>query len=372
MENYENNQERFYFGITPEYFTRMNLSPEEPLLYAYCFSDYEKYNEYIPKKLEENYKKLDKKYLEKLPFDYKEKVKKVKEGMKINQEFFSKVSSLYINDLNYIQLTNEDISKFEDEEMPFLSKYFLEILTREWAEEGKEERSKTITPIIQELKKYYNYENKALMEKGVNVLVIGSHFMRVPFELAKLGYYVEANEKNYSYLLVANYLFNYSKKNESLICPRISSFCSSFTEESVTKKHSIPDVDIWEELKNIDNDGLTVYKGDFEYDYGETKEYFDCVITNFSTELAQNIISFTEMVNHVLKKGGIWINLGGLNNVYSEYGGFDLTWDEWKHVILNSGFEMKREETPVLPYCQIKGHSLPYTVGTVFFTVQKK
>ena len=210
------------------------------------------------------------------------------------------------------------------------------------------------------------------MEKGVNVLVIGSHFMRVPFELAKLGYYVEANEKNYSYLLVANYLFNYSKKNESLICPRIGSFCSSFTEESVTKKHYIPDVDIWEELKNINNDGLTVYKGDFEYDYGETKEFFDCVVTNFSTELAKNIISFTEMVNHVLKKGGIWINLGGLNNVFSEYGGFDLTWDEWKHVILNSGFEMKREEKPVVPYCQIKGHSLPYTVGTIFFTVQKK
>ena len=78
------------------------------------------------------------------------------------------------------------------------------------------------------------------------------------------------------------------------------------------------------------------------------------------------------MVNNVLKKGGVWINLGGLTNMYAEYGGFDLTWEEWKHVILKSNFSIKNEETPVIPFCQIKGHSLPYTFGTVFFTAQKK
>ena len=80
--------------------------------------------------------------------------------------------------------------------------------------EGKEERSKCITPIIQELKKYYDYEDKALMEKGVNVLSIGCRFGRILYELAKLGYTVEGNERSYLFLLVANYLFNYSKKME--------------------------------------------------------------------------------------------------------------------------------------------------------------
>ena len=70
------------------------------------------------------------------------------------------------------------------------------------AEEGKEEREKCLTPIIQELKKYYDYENKDLMQKGVNVLSIGFRFGRILYELAKLGYAVEGNERNYQFVLL--------------------------------------------------------------------------------------------------------------------------------------------------------------------------
>jgi hypothetical protein len=70
---------KFDFDITPEYFTRENVSPAYPQLVSTSFLYYEYYNQYIPNKIEENYKKLDAKYLSKLPFDYKEKVKKVRE-----------------------------------------------------------------------------------------------------------------------------------------------------------------------------------------------------------------------------------------------------------------------------------------------------
>lgn len=116
------------------------------------FLNYEYYNEYIPNKIENNYKKLEPKYLAKLPFDYKEKVKKVREGMKTNQAFFSKVANLYMNTFNNVNVTNEQIDNFQYQEQTFIGKYFLELLTREWTEEGKEERSKSITPVIQELK----------------------------------------------------------------------------------------------------------------------------------------------------------------------------------------------------------------------------
>jgi hypothetical protein len=95
------------------------------------------------------------------------------------------------------------------------------------------------------------------------------------------------------------------------------------------------------------------------------------VVTVFGTDETKNLINFTEVVHNVLKKGGIWINMGGLNNIYSEYGGFDLTWEEWRHVIIKTGFDIKKEERPVLPYIKIEGHSLPHTLGAVFFTVQK-
>ena len=367
----EKTEEKINFDITPEYFTKLNLSPIYTKLCVLCFLNYEKYNEYIPNKLESNYQKLEPKYLAKLPFDYKEKVKKVKEGIKTNQDFFAKVASPYIGLFENIQISDHYFNNFQHQEQPFIGKLFLQLLTREWAEEGKGERSKTILPAIQELKNYYNYEDKALMEKGVNVLVIGSRFGRTVYELAKLGYNVEANERNYLYLIVANYLFNYSKKNENCICPRISSFCSSFTEESVTKKHYLPDVDISEELKNLRKDAITITKRGFEVEYSNIKDKFDCVITIFSTDETENLINFTENVNKVLKKGGIWINFGGLSSVYSGYGCIDLTWEEWKHIILHCGFEFKREEQPVIPYCKIEGNSLPHTVGTVFFTAQK-
>ena len=367
----EKTQERFKFDITPEYFTKYELIPIYPKLCALCFLNYEKYNEYIPNKLENNYQKLEPKYLAKLPFDYKEKVKKVKEGIKTNQDFFTKISSPYIDKFADVKISEHYLNNFQDQEQSFIGKFFLQLLIREWAEEGKEERSKSILPVIQELKNYYNYEDKALMDKGINVLVIGSRFGRIVYELAKLGYKVEANERSYLYLIVANYLFNYSKKNENCICPRISSFCSSFTEESVIKKHYFPDVDISEDLKNVKEDNIKITKRDFEVEYSKTKDKFDCVVTIFSTDEIQNIISFTEKVNDVLKKGGIWINIGGLSSVYSGYGAIDLTWEEWKHIIMHSGFYIKREEQPIIPYCKIEGNSLPHTIGTVSFTAQK-
>ena len=371
MSGTEKKEEKFDFDITREYFSKLNIYPTYPKLCTYCFQDYEVYNEYIPNKIESNYQKLEPKYLEKLPFDYKEKVKKVKEGMKTNQEFFNKIVNLYSDKFNDVEVSYETINQFENEEQPYMGKVFLEILTREWTEEGGKERSKSIPLVNKEKKKYYNYEDKSIMEKGVNVLVIGFRFGRMLYELAKLGYKVEGNERSYFYMLIANYIFNYSKKNENCICPRISSFCSSFTEDSVTRKHYFPDVDINEDLKNVKKENFTITKRDFETEYENKKDLFDCVITPFSTEEARNIINFTEIINNVLKKGGIWINVGSIRNLYAEYGGFDLTWDEWKHVILKSGFEIKNEEKLVLPYCQIEGHSLPYTMGTIFFTAQK-
>ena len=365
------NESKIDFGITPEYFSKLNITPIYIKLCYLSLLNYEYYNEYIPNKLETNYKNLESKYLSKLPFDYKEKVKKVKEGIKINQNFYNKIANMYKGKFDYIKLTEAQIRDFDYQQQGFLSKFFLQILVRDWAEEGKEERSKTILPVIQELKNYYNYENKTLLEKGINILVIGSRFGRIVYELAKLGYNVEANETNFFYLFVANYLFNYSKKNENCICPRISSFCSSFTEESVIKKHFFPDEDILSDLKNIKKDSIKVTKKVFEEEYLNKKDLFDCVITLFSTDETSNIINFTEMVNSVLKKGGIWINLGGLSSIYTDFGGLDLTWEEWKHIILKSGFEIKKDERPVVPFCKIEGHSLPFAVGSVFFTARK-
>ena len=109
----EKTEEKFNFDITPEYFTKLNLSPIYTKLCALCLLNYEKYNEYIPNKLESNYQKLEPKYLAKLPFDYKETVKKVKEGIKTNQDFFTKVASPYIGLFEDIKISDHYLNNFE-------------------------------------------------------------------------------------------------------------------------------------------------------------------------------------------------------------------------------------------------------------------
>ena len=111
--------EKFNFDITPEYFQRLNISADPPYMYALLFLNYEYYNYYIPEKIEENYKKLDKKYLDKLPFKYQDKVQKVKDGMKINQDFFTKIANLYINTFKYVKVSKEYIDNFQHAEMNF-------------------------------------------------------------------------------------------------------------------------------------------------------------------------------------------------------------------------------------------------------------
>ena len=54
--------------------------------------------------------------------------------------------------------------------------------------------------------------------------------------------------------------------------------------------------------------------GDFSVVFGqiEFKEHFDAVTTCFFIDTAPNVIKYIETINHCLKQGGIWINIGPL------------------------------------------------------------
>ena len=130
-------QEKFDFDITPECYTKLNLSPADVKIYYLALLNYEQYHQYIPDKIDANYKKIDQKYISKLPFDYKEKVKKVREGIKTNQAFFTKVASLYVDKFRTVNITNEQFQKYQISEQDFINKLFLQLLTREWLKRAK-------------------------------------------------------------------------------------------------------------------------------------------------------------------------------------------------------------------------------------------
>jgi len=60
--------------------------------------------------------------------------------------------------------------------------------------------------------------------------------------------------------------------------------------------------------------------GDFLEVYGtiHQKEKWDCVVTCFFIDCANNIVEYLEKIYYVLKFGGTWINLGPLLYHYAD------------------------------------------------------
>lgn len=370
----ESNKQRqiINFGLTRAEMEKTKDDVEiKKIMVAFWF--YSSYCQFIVDSMVKNYTSIEPKYLTKLSFTVNDKLQKIGDGVNLNQNFFNDIADFYANEFYKVEVNECYLRFFLGSEEPFIRKMFLLSLVREWADEGKEERDLSFGQTIKELKNFYDYENKELMEKGVKVLVPGCRFCRMVYELGKLGYKVEGNESNLFYSLVDDYFFNHSKMNQFQICPRIHSFCSSYTEDSVTRRYSVPNADIQKDLQNVKEGDLTFNKGEFFKVYKDKSEMFDAVVTIFGMENTINIIQYIDTVYNILKKGGVWINFGGLNYSYSSSGyGIDLTWDELKKVIINFGFEIKREETPVIPYIRIKGCSLPCTCGAIFFSAVKK
>lgn len=48
------------------------------------------------------------------------------------------------------------------------------------------------------------------------------------------------------------------------------------------------------------------------YSREENRGAFDCVVTCFFIDTAHNIIEYLEIMNHCLKPGGHWVNMGPL------------------------------------------------------------
>ena len=361
-------------NITPEFFKKDPYLAMRFKIVIKEMLDYSKNCERIISSLEKNYSSLPKNHLDKLPFNYKEKIEKVKQGIQLNQEFYNKVASLYKDEFEHITFTKEEHEEHRYLEEYLIRYFFMRCLMRDWTLESKPERDNNYGNVLKEVKKYFNYDDKTLMKKNnYKALVPGTGCSRMAFELAKRGFEVEANDFCFIYILCDDYLFNYSHKNEFQFCPGIHSFSSSYNEASVIQRYSFPDVDIREELEKSEAKPITFIKGDFLLKYKGIKDQYDLIVTLFFIDVSKNIIEFVEIMHDLLKKGGIWVNLGCLDYYHSkDHNSIDLTWDELRLVIQNYDFEIKNEATEFVPYGVKEGLMISHFYGTVFFTAMKK
>ena len=360
--------------LTPEYFKNDNYMALRFKIVIKEMQDYSQNCGYILRDLEKGYSALTKNHLEKLPFNYKDKIEKVKEGIKLNQDFYNKVVSLYTPKFDYLKFSPEEHEEHRYFEEYLIRHFFMSCLMRDWTSESKPERDNNYGNVLKEVKKYFDYDNKELMKKNnYKVLVPGTGCSRMTFELAKRGFEVEANDFCYIYILCDDYLFNYSHKNEFQFCPSIHSFSNYYSEASVLKKYSFPDVDIRDELQKAEAKPIKFIKGDFLLRYKGKKDLYDCIVTLFFIDVSKNIVEYVEIMHDLLKKGGVWVNLGCLDYYHSKYNNsIDLTWDELRLVIQNYDFELKNEVTEFVPYGVKQGSTVSDSYGTVFFTAVKK
>jgi carnosine N-methyltransferase len=247
------------------------------------------------------------------------------------------------------------------------NKAVLHSMAREWSVSGAYERKAAFDPMLAELQKYIPVSEKDAYTK--RVLVPGCGLGRLPAEVASEGYSVEGNEFSAFMLMAGNYIMNEIQRAEQWqICPWLDSTCNVINTSDPYTPVFIPDrtaADIITSGKfhhsGADNDTTQPYPrfsmaaGDFVEIYGpnapSAKESFDAILTCFFIDTAPVVVDYVEAIFHVLKPGGVWINLGPLlyhwatdsdNNGDSRYDqSVELSWEEVRHVIEHCGFRLQ-------------------------------
>ena len=320
-------------------------------------------------KMEKDFKSLGKKYLNYLSFDYPERIKKIKEGIILNENFLLSIVNKYENSFNkYKSKINIPNRRININKLRSTLKLFI----RDWTSEGKKERDITYNPIISEIKKYFSDDDN----KNKKILVPGAGLCRLAFEIAKFGFQVDAIEVSYFMILGSSFLFNaHINKNEFKIQPLIHSFNCLKKENDPFQLFHIPDENINDIINSKDFGKLNIIPGDFIISFKDKNNCYDAVITSFFLDTANNIIQFIEIIYNILKKGGIWINIGPLlyhfHDIENEVS-IELSLEEIKKIILKFGFELKNEQMIDTTYSEIE-ERLKSTIFTcIFFTAIKK
>ena len=358
MKKLETNLRPEIVSKNPEEFKRF-------LIALNCMEYYLYQNRYQIELLKKDFSSLDKKYLEKMSYDYKTRIKRLEEAQNQNQIFLKEIAKKYKPDSSFLKNIDEkDIANTAYNESTTLNWAVFMYISRDWTAERKDEREKSYIPIINMVQKF--------LKPGTNILIPGAGLLRLGYELSKFGYNIDANDYYFYNVILCDYIFNYSKKNQFCFQPLIRSFSNFLTEDDVFRKFSFPDEDI-----NLDGKGkMKMLCGDFTKLYDDVSNYYDCVITCFFIDTAKNVIEYIEIIERVLKKGGIWINFGPLSYHwigYENIPSIELPYDILRQVIQNYGFEFLNEETnKTVIYCEMENSMKNDVFNCVFFTARKK
>jgi carnosine N-methyltransferase len=268
--------------------------------------------------------RLPTKYVNSLPDSTFSKLNRVSDAAKCNQKFFNDLCDF--QGYNFGPNTHK-VAKDHGPAVPFSvmhrNQAVLHSLAREWAAEGREERQSTFDPLIEELLRVKPVGMENAYEQ--RVLVPGCGLSRLPLEIAARGYSCEANEFSMFMLTASHFILNgVFEKNKYGIFPWVDRVSNVVKIDDIVSPVQVPDASAIGLLEDslyagVDTSHLPYRKfsmaaGNFCEIYGgpDNKEAWDCVVTCFFVDTAPVVMEYIETIQHCLKPGGVWINLGPL------------------------------------------------------------
>eukprot|EP01038_Epipyxis_sp_PR26KG_P010677 gene10677-14338_t len=254
-------------------------------------------------------------------------------------------------------------------------------LNRDWSKNGINLRNSLylngiVTALLNELEPSDLYRPE--------VLIPGLALGRLAIELAAYGFRVEGNECSSAMIsafltlankILPNHIINGAtsstdneyndnfNNNTYKFYPHLG---YSLIDDWDFEKRFIPDmfpyvidspqITHWVEKNphsiNKDYTSLSVQYGDFIKVYGMSnshKERFDCIITCFFIDTAENILQYLSIISHILKKDGLWINSGPLH--YHHKNAIAYSYSQLLDIIQLSGFTIVSNRIIETSYC---------------------
>ena len=178
-------------------------------------------------------------------------------------------------------------------------------------------------------------------------MVPGASVGRLPFDIAIQHPNIEVltNEENLSLYYANNFILQNCKiANEYTIYPRLSDLKNKIFSDDAMAPSTFPDV-----INKAEEVNLTIAQCSFP---GLCKKYLDeesvdCVLTHFVLDTAHNVVEYISLVEKILKKDGVWINIGGLSYMYEHLDNeksIELSYETLKGILIDFGFMFMKNE----------------------------
>jgi carnosine N-methyltransferase len=252
--------------------------------------------------------------------EYKRRLDRISESFQVNQHFFDLIVHGHqnIEEEEDIRTTDRDYENLRST---------LRQLVREWSEEGAEERRVCFKPILDTLSKEFPQGCR----NGISVLIPGAGLGRLAWEISRVGFSVQGNEFSLYMLLTSQFVLNFCPQaQQHEIIPFAFPLSNHSSLERSCRAVRIPDVSA-DSGQDASGD-LSMTAGDFieVYSRNEEQSAWDCIVTCFFLDTAQNVLEYLKVIRGALRSGGLWINLGPLQYHFESAVemSIELTWEE--------------------------------------------